>query len=138
MSVDIAKYRKMSPEEREEYMFEIWAEMRSDIQKINTRFDNVSPLEKQVKELADNVETSSEAITGLANRMDYFEARIANGKVFAAAPEVGSDIKEEEFTVNGSLPSGFMPGQQRILDQIAQRNKMNSSMPWQRSAGGSE
>ena len=70
--------------------------------------------------------------------MDYFEARIANGKVFAAAPEVGSDIKEEELTVNSSLPSGSMPGQQRILDQIEQRNKMNSSMPWQRSAGGSE
>ena len=44
MSVDIAKYRKMSPEEREEYMFEIWGQMRSDIQKINTGFDNESPL----------------------------------------------------------------------------------------------
>ena len=97
MSLDVAEYKKMSREEKEVFLLNFLtllnSEVKGEIHALGTRIDNVAaemagriaPLEKQVKELADNVETSSDCITGLANRMDDFEAQIANEKLFVAA-----------------------------------------------------
>ena len=111
--MDIAEYRKMSPEEKEVFLLNFLGSVKGEIHALGTRIDNVvaemagriAPLEKQVKELADNVETSSTAITGLANRMDDFEERITKEKLFVATPDVGGKIKEEEEEVCWGLSS---------------------------------
>ncbi len=37
--------------------------------------------------------------------------------------EADGNIKEEEVTVNGNLPAGYMPGTQRMFDSFTRRNQ---------------
>ena len=99
--MDIAHFRKLSPEERLEYIFESIASLQGDMaslqelghsngNKLDTLTGRMTPLETKVQELADNVNTNSSAVTGLATSMDDLEDRLTK----IVVPGVESDNRE--------------------------------------------
>ncbi len=69
-----------------------------------------------------DVNTNSDSV-GLATRMDELDTRLAILQELAVVAEADGNIKEEEVTVNGNLPAGYMPGTQRMFDSFTRRNQ---------------
>ena len=104
--MDIAHFKKLSPEEKLEYIFESITLLQGDVHSLQGDVHSngnmlvnltgrMTPLETKVQELTDNVDTNSAAVTGLATRMDDFEERLTK----VVVPDVEGDIKTENVTV---------------------------------------
>jgi len=139
--MNIDEYRKLSPVEKDEWMFKMVLGFQQTLDKqtesMNLRVSSLeTKMDTQVEEVKADVQEVNKSVEGLAGLIGGLEKRttdLENSVANMVADK--ADIKVEDATFS-SLPDGFMPGAKKITDKIDQRNQaMNNSMPWQSRAG---
>ena len=139
--MNIDEYRKLSPVEKDEWMFKMVLGFQQTLDKqtesMNLRVSSLeTKMDTQVEEVKADVQEVNKSVVGLADRIGGLEKRTTDLENSVANMVAdNADIKVENATFS-SLPDGFMPGAKKITDKIDQRNQaMNNSMPWQSRAG---